>query len=336
MNKKWLDDISEDIKHLIRKSGSYNPAEAIAAQHQLALAVQEPIRAGILDGLIVDKVFTPMKFEPGVIPEFPLDIVEPGTEDEYAAYTVPNYGYIPQRHVDGDYLTVPTYDIAAAIDWSLKYSRDCRWPLIVRALYVLEQMFVKKHNYDGFRCLIAAGADRNLLVTDSYAPNGFFTKRLVSLLKLGMRRGGGGNSASLNRIQATHIFISPEGYEDVRSWDLTQIDDLTRNEIFHSEENVIQIFGVELVPLDELGVGRSYQHYYTDTLGGTMGPGDEEICIAVDLNDQSGMSFVMPVREEVTIYPDESLHRQRKQGFYGWAEQGFAVLDNRKVLIGSF
>jgi hypothetical protein len=47
-------------------------------------------------------------------------------------------------------------------------------------------------------------------------------------------------------------------------------------------------------------------------------------------------SFVMPVRAGLQVFEDDTLHRQRRAGFYGWAEQGFAVLDNRRVLIGSF
>jgi hypothetical protein len=43
----------------------------------------------------------------------------------------------------------------------------------------------------------------------------------------------------------------------------------------------------------------------------------------------------MPVREQVQIFEDDTLHRQKRAGFYGWAEQGFAVLDNRRVLLGA-
>ena len=47
-------------------------------------------------------------------------------------------------------------------------------------------------------------------------------------------------------------------------------------------------------------------------------------------------SFIMPVKQEVQIFEDDSLHRHQKAGLYGWAEIGFAVLDNRRVLLGSF
>jgi hypothetical protein len=43
----------------------------------------------------------------------------------------------------------------------------------------------------------------------------------------------------------------------------------------------------------------------------------------------------MPIRQEVQIFEDETLHRQKRAGFYGWAELGFAVLDNRRVLVGA-
>jgi len=52
----------------------------------------------------------------------------------------------------------------------------------------------------------------------------------------------------------------------------------------------------------------------------------------LDKND----SFIMPVKQEVQIFEDDTLHRHQRAGFYGWAELGFAVLDNRRILLGSF
>jgi hypothetical protein len=57
--------------------------------------------------------------------------------------------------------------------------------------------------------------------------------------------------------------------------------------------------------------------------------------IVVGLDQRKSDSFIMPVREQVQIFEDETLHRQKRAGFYGWAEQGFAVLDNRRVILGS-
>ena len=64
-----------------------------------------------------------------------------------------------------------------------------------------------------------------------------------------------------------------------------------------------------------------------------MPSSDVEIVVGLDLGRSD--SFVMPVREEVQIFEDDNLHRQKRAGWYGWAEQGFAVLDNRRVLLGA-
>jgi hypothetical protein len=271
-------------------------------------------------------------------PEFPLDFLAPGTEKDFVAYTIPNHGYIPERHVESDYVMVPTYDIGASIDYLLKYARDARWDVVGRAMEVLEAQFVKKMNDDGWHTILAAGYDRNIVVFDSDAAVGQFTKRLVSLMKTVMRRNGGGNSASNNRGQLTDLYVSPEAMEDIRNWGVDQVDETTRREIYTAADGSLnRVFGINLHDIDELGEGQEYQLYYTSTLGGSMPQSspntDVEVVVGLDLRKRD--SFVMPVREEVQIFEDNTLHRQKRAGFYGWAEQGFAVLDNRRVLLGS-
>jgi hypothetical protein len=95
-----------------------------------------------------------------------------------------------------------------------------------------------------------------------------------------------------------------------------------------------RIFQVNLHDLDELGEGQEYQNYYSTDLGGTLPGSKKEIVVGLDL--ASNDSFVMPVRQEVQIFEDDTLHRQKRAGMYGWAEHGFAVLDNRRVLLGAF
>ena len=115
-----------EMTGLLVKSGSRDYAESVAAVHELAIALQTPLRAGVLAGDVTDGIFERIPLAPGATPEFPLDFVAPGTEKNYVAYTIPNHGRIPERHVEGDYVMVPTYDIGASIDWLLKYARDTR------------------------------------------------------------------------------------------------------------------------------------------------------------------------------------------------------------------
>lgn len=326
---------SQELTELLMRSGSANREESLSANAEFAKALELPLRQGVLSGDILDGIFEAINLAPGATPEFPLDFLSPGSERDFVAYTLPNHGRIPERHVEGDYVMVPTYDVGASIDYLLKYARDARWDVVGRAMEVLEAQFTKKMNDDGWHTLLAAGVDRNIVVFDSDADVGQFTKRLVSLMKTVMRRNGGGNSSSNNRGVLTDLYVSPEAMEDIRNWNVDQVDEITRREIYTAADGAInRVFGVNLHDLDELGVGQEYQLFYTDTLTATMGGGtDQEIVVGLDLRKND--SFIMPVRQEVQIFEDETLHRQKRAGFYGWAEVGFAVLDNRRVLLGS-
>jgi len=324
-----------EMDQLLIKSGSYIKEEALAAQAELAKALELPLRKGILFGDILDSIFEPIALTQSATPEFPLDFIAPGTEKDFVAYTIPNHGRIPERHVEGDYVMVPTYDVGASIDWLLKYARDARWDVVGRAMELMEAQFTKKMNDDGWHTILAAGVDRNIVVLDADSNPGQFTKRLVSLAKTVMRRNGGGNSTSLNRGILTDIYMSPEGVEDIRNWGLDQVDEFTRREIFTAEDGRInRVFSVNLHDLDELGEGQEYQLFYTNQLGGSLPSGHVELAVGLDLRKSD--SFVMPIREQVQIFEDEALHRQKRAGLYGWAEQGFAVLDNRRVLLLSY
>ena len=204
-------------------------------------------------------------------------------------------------------------------------------------MQVLEAGFVKKMNDDGWHTLLAAGVDRNILVYDADAAQGQFTKRIVSLMKTVMRRNGGGNSGSLNRGRLTDVYLSPEALEDIRNWGIDQVDEVTRREIYQAGDDgaaITRVFGVNLHDMDELGEGQEYQKFFTDQLLGGLASSDSELVVGLDLSASD--SFIMPIKQDIQIFEDDALHRHQRAGFYGWAELGFAVLDNRRILLGSF
>jgi len=328
-------DYNPEMEAILRQSGSANKDESLAAVAELAKALETPLRKGVMSGDILAGIYEIINLAPGATSEFPLDFLAPGTEKDFVAYTIPNHGRIPERHVEGDYVMVPTYDIGASIDWLLKYARDTRWDVVGRAMDVMRSQFTKKMNDDGWHTLISAGVDRNILVYDPDAATGQFSKRLVSLMKVTMRRNGGGNSTSINRGRLTDLFLSPEAIEDIRNWGVDEVDEITRRELITQEGGLMtRIFQVNLHDLDELGDDQEYQLFYENDLSGTLPGGDSEIVVGLDMS--SNDSFVMPVRAGLQIFEDDTLHRQRRAGLYGWAEHGFAVLDNRRVLLGSF
>ena len=328
---------SNEFISLFSKTGDNDQNVALASQREFAKALELPLRKGVLVGNILSDIFETISVEPGASTEYPLDLISPGLEGEHVAYTNPGHGRIPERAVESDYVTIPTYTITSSIDYLLRYAREARWDVAARAAQVMEAGFVKKMNDDGFHTLLAAGVDRNILVYDGDATAGLFTKRFVSLMQTVMRRNAGGNTGSANRGRLTDLYVSPESLEDVRNWGLDQVDEVTRREIYSASEGgapITRIFGVNLHDLDELGEGQEYQDFFTSGLGGAVQASDLELVIGLDQG--SSDSFIMPMKQALQVFEDPSLHRQQRVGYYGFAELGFGVLDNRRIILGSY
>jgi hypothetical protein len=330
---------SDEFIALLKKSGDSDMNVAMAAQREFAKALELPLRKGVLVGNILGNIFETINVEPGSSTEYPLDLISPGMEGEHVAYTNPGHGRIPERSVESDYVTIPTYSITSSIDYLLRYAREARWDIVGRAMQVMEAGFVKKMNDDGWHTILAAAVDRNILVYDGDATAGMFTKRLVSLMQTVMRRNAGGNTGSANRGRLTDLYVSPEALEDVRNWGLDQVSDAVRTTIYNAPENgapITRIFGVNLHDLDELGEGQEYQNFFTSATGlaGAVQASDLELVVGIDQSARD--SFIMPMKQALQVFEDPMLHRQQRAGYYGWAELGFAVLDNRRVILGSF
>lgn len=326
----------EAVKALLRRTASNEMSIARPAQRELAKALELPLRQGLLYGSVLEGIYEPIVLEVDAAPEFPLDILAPGVVKEHVAYTIPAHGRIPERCIEGDYVMIPTFEVGSSIDWPLKLARNSRWDIVGRALEVFEAGFVKKDNDDGWHTLLAAAADRNIVVYDSNAGVGRFTLRLISLLQQAMRRNAGGNVTSLTRGRMTDMYLSVESLEDMRNWTVAEVDETTRREIFTSADGYVStIFNVALHDMIEFGVGQEYQNFFLDSTGinGSLAPTDVELVVGLDL--QRNDSFVNPIRAQLEVFEDDNLHRQRRAGVYGWKEHGFGVLDNRRLLLGS-
>jgi len=328
---------SDEFIGLLKKSGDSDQNVAYAAQREFAKALELPLRKGVLVGNILGDIFETINVEPGASTEYPLDLISPGLEGEHVAYTNPGHGRVPERAVESDYVTIPTYSITSSIDFLLRYAREARWDIVARAMQALEAGFTKKMNDDGWHTLLAAGVDRNILVYDGDAADGQFTKRLISLMKTVMRRNAGGNSGSLSRGKMTDLYLSPEALEDIRNWGVDQVDETTRREIYQAGDDasaITRIFGVNLHDMDEMGENQEYQKFFSNQLAASLNGTDPELVVGIDRTAND--SFIMPIKQDVQIFEDDALHRHQRAGFYGWAEVGFAVLDNRRILLGSF
>lgn len=334
MNLSFEED--KALMDLIKAMGSNNREVAFAAQAKFAKISAAILREVILPGNITGGIFTPEFLAMDASPEWHTDLIAPGDMVNHVAYTASNIGRIADRHVEADKIMIPTFDIANSIDFSRRLAKTARYPVVARAMQILRAGFLQKMNDAGWHTILSAVADRNVLVYDADANAGMFTKRLISLMKVLMRRNAGGNSTSTNRGKLSNIYISPEGVEDVRNWGVEQLDEVTRREIHvgAEEDRDIRLFGVGLVALDEFGQGQTYQKFFTEKLGASIQGSDEELVVGLDLTDS--MTFQMPVKENIEITEDPSYHRANQISFYGRGNMGWAVLDNRKVIGGSY
>lgn len=327
--------ITQKMKEVLSQAGSNDPAIALPAMQAVALSLTQPLREGLFPGDIISNIFSEVPLDKGTWAEFPLDPVPPGQQKNFVGYTIPKHGYIPQRTASADFVLLQTYDIGNSIDWPLRMSERSRWDIVQRFMKVFQAGMVKKMNDDGFHTLLYAGLDRNIVVYDSDAGSGQFTKRLVSLMNVMMTRQGGGNSATPNKSKLTDILMSPENIADMKNWGIDIVDEVTRRELFlSSSDSFMRVFNVNLHSIYELGEGQEYQMFYEHDLAGSLQTNDVELLVGLDLSNPD--SFVSPTfNPQLEVFPDNNLHRQQRHGIYGWKNIGFGVLDNRRIILGS-
>ena len=143
---------------------------------------------------------------------------------------------------------------------------------------------------------------------------------------------------------------------DIREWTDTDIDPVTRREIFQAA-GMGSIWNVALHEIQHLGAtglyningstsaygkflasgADAYNSYTLDNpnvtaANGTVTTLGETQVFAFDLSVND--SLVMPIRKEYEAIDDPVLLRQQKQGFFGWEEIGFACLDSRVLGLG--
>ncbi len=333
---------------MLKATASSAEPERLTAQRAMAAELNWPLRQGVFDRDNLGEIFERQVLAPGAQANYPLDFIQPGSEDDFIAFTLPKQGRVPERHVEGDELWVPTFRIGNAIDWDIRYAEEARFDVIMRAIRVYEAGFVRKINSDGWRVLLSAADGRGLVISalgdaaftgSTLTPTpsaGQFTKELISRMRTAMTRGAGGNG---NSGRLTDVYLSLEAMEDVRAWDTNEIDEFTRREIFVSREyGLASIYGVVLHEMTEFGEEQEYEAFVTDVLGRShqtvASVTLREYCLGLDLSTMD--SFVMPIRKELETYEDPALYRQQRAGIYGWMEHGFAALDSRRVLLGEF
>ena len=345
------------MKELFRATANVQTAEGLAAYQAFAAALTIPILEKIELESIMRQLFTVEPLEPGAQASYPI------AEDfEIPVWVLPGLGYIAQNFIEGigEDVVVPTFTIDAAADWKISYARDSRISIPQRAAARAAKDLANYEEECGWRVIIPAATSsfsgKGLLgsrpapiyeINPTSTGAGYLSKELINKMIVGFKRTG---------RMLTDLYLAPEDAADIREWTDTDIDPITRREIF-TASGMGKIWNVTLHEVQHLGAvglyninsndseyGKftvdgtgSYNSYTPDNANKTSADGTidtlgETQILGFDLSTND--SLVMPIRKEYEAFDDPTLLRRQKQGFFGWAELGFACLDSRMLGMG--
>jgi hypothetical protein len=309
----------------------------------------EPIRSGELDEDTISDIYLRTAIPAGTIIDYPIDFYQSSDRDKFWAYTIPDVGYLPQRHASAGSVKVNTYRSGNAIDVYYSYLEQARWDILQRSMEVFQNGFVKKLNHDGWACLLGTAAYRNVLVSDASAPASTITPRLISLMQVFMKRNGGGNLQS-NGYRLTDLYFSPEAIASMRTWDASLVPEAFRERMFSAGAGlpISNLFGINFNEHIDFGVGQPMQQMLVTPepeggLGVVLPPGTEELCLGMDRTNTKNWAkapYTVPKggSSPLDYFIDDSSYTRRSQvfGIVGMMNCGFVCLESSTLLLGVF
>ena len=212
---------------------------------------------------------------------------------------------------------------------------------------------------------LAAGSH----VIPAYNTNRFQLADLNKLMTLNKRINqswAGGTPDAAYSAGITDLYVSPEIKEQIRAFAYQPMNtragstgsgsdtstsialpDSIRTDVFN-QAGMQEIYGVNIVELNELGIGQKYNTLFDEFDSGNVGPhatagqadtfagADDELLVGVD---NSKGAFVRAIAQDgdtgdtFTTSPDDQFtQRNERIGFYGSLEEGRVCIDARAVV----
>jgi hypothetical protein len=347
----------KDMQDMFRATASAvsGKPEDSRAYHEFAQAIQTPILQEIRLQSVVRGLFTVENLGPGAQAVYPV-----ADDFDIPVWVLPGLGYVAQNFIEGvgEDVVVPTFTIDAAAQWKIQYARDGRVDIAARAARNMARSVAEYEEESGWRVIVPAAttdfSGQGLLPARS-APVyevtsgpgvGYLSKELINKMIVGFQR---------NDRQLTQLWVSPEDAADIREWTDTDVDPVTRREIF-TAAGMGRIWNIQLVVMKHLGASGKFNindstasygifkttagafNDYTVTHGNIV-DANGEVTTAGEtqiygFDTSISDSLVMPVRQPFTVYEDPTLLRKQQMGIFGWEEVGFACLDSRAIGMG--
>lgn len=371
---------------LLKKLASKDRAEAESAHVSLAEFIGPILQEVINTAPTLSSLFQKMTFNENDSPSIPLDLYTNTTEEDFLrVWSQSEPGGMPynQPTPPTRELKFSTYRLDSAVAFNKKYAQQSRLDIVGKTMERLAQEIMLKQERNSAALLLRAlaqaktkikGVDTSHVIR-AQEPDRFILhdfNRLFTLIKRIYSSWNGGTAAGGRGRGLTDIIVSPEIVQELRALAYNPINtkagvlsgtaaagytntaitlpDAQRQAIYQNG-GIPEFYGVNIMEINELGVGYKYNDLFAYFAGSTSYPAypstgagttfngtNEEIILGLDL--ASTQSLVRPVAvdaengAEFRVSPDDQfLVRAGKVGFYGALEEGRLILDER-VLTG--
>lgn len=345
-----------EMQALFRATASTDTPEGVRARQEFAAAIDVPILQEIRLRSVMRDLFAVEELAPGAQAVYPV-----ADDFDIPVWVLPGLGYAAQNFVEGmgADVYVPTFTINASVDWKLTYAQEGRVDILNMVTNKIARSIAEYEEESAWKVIVPAGTTNftatGLLpsrsapiyeVAAGSAGAGYLSKELINKMIVGMER--------VDRT-LTDLFISPEDAADIREWSDTDIDPVTRREIWQAA-GMGKVWNVTLHVMKHLGAvgkfnindstssfgvfldsGGSYKNYtvsngnVVDANGEVTTAGETQIWgFDTSVND----SLVMPIKQRWQSFEDPTLLRHQKMGIFGWETIGMACLDPRMISMG--
>lgn len=370
---------------LIKAMGNKNQLVAREAQEAFAAFLGPVVRKVLQQAATAGAVYTDAPFNQDEGASYPLDLYYNETNDGYVSVWSQNVaGGLPtSQDVSAvQELKIATYRLDAAVSITKKYARQARLDVVSKLIERMSQEVLIKQERNAWAVVLNALANASTAsvtadsvgVTDlatgshvipAYNTNRFQLADLNKLMTLNKRinqswADGTPDAAYSNGI--TDMYVSPEIKEQIRAFAYQPMNtvqatsgvssiplpDNIRTEVFNSA-GMQEIYGVNIVELNELGIGQKYNTVFDEFDSGNIAPhastagtaiafagATHELAVGVD---NSKGAFVRAIAQDAdtgdtfTTSPDDQFtQRNERIGFYGSLEEGRVCIDARAVV----
>ncbi len=368
-----------DQVELIQAMGSKNRDTAYSAQVALAEFIGPVVSEVINNAPTISNLFTPLQYNADDNPSLPLDLYYDIFDEDYLqVYSQSVAGGLPTNTIQptASELKFTTYTLDSAIAFDRKYASRSRLDVIGKTFTRVAQEILLKQERTSSNLLMTALAEatngknawtaENRNVFRTYNSGVFQMDDLNKLLTKAKRVNSSwvGGTASGARHGLSDLLVSPEVVEQIRAIAYNPMNvrqanagvssipatDEVRDSVWKNA-GVTEFFGVNIMEILELGVGKRFNTVFdtvagtTDykpfgSVGGTASSAflaTEEIIVGLDrtrdalvravaVDSETGSDFNLVADDQFSI-------RQQRIGYYGALEEGRMVLDNR-ALVG--